>query len=150
MRGRDFNPGHGPFGDRERGSAGPLFKGGAYLERLASVDTVVFDKTGTLTHGRPTVVDVVAFGGSAGAVLEAAAALEQRSEHALADAVVDACRARGITPAAPETFEAVTGRGVRGMCQPGARVVTARRRTARSTSCAVTGAPLTRQDREEC
>ena len=86
-------------------------KGGAYLERLASVNTVVFDKTGTLTQGRPTVVDVVAFDGDAGAVLEAAAALEQRSEHALADAVVGACRARGVTPAAPETFEAVTGRG---------------------------------------
>jgi Cd2+/Zn2+-exporting ATPase len=94
---------------------GVLFKGGAYLERLASVNTVVFDKTGTLTQGCPTVVDVVAFDGSAGAVLEAAAALEQRSEHALADAVVDACRAHGVTPAAPVTFEAVTGRGVRGM-----------------------------------
>ncbi len=94
---------------------GVLFKGGAHLERLGSVAAVVFDKTGTLTVGRPVVTDVIPVEGNANAVLAAAAALEQRSEHALADAVVAVCRVRGIAPRVPDTFEAVTGRGVRGM-----------------------------------
>jgi len=93
---------------------GILFKGGAYLERLAAVETVVFDKTGTLTTGRPIVTDVVPLAGDEASLLAAAAALEQRSEHALADAVVAACRDRGVAPAVPDAFEAVTGRGVRG------------------------------------
>ncbi|HLW46567.1 MAG TPA: heavy metal translocating P-type ATPase [bacterium] len=93
---------------------GVLFKGGAYLEALAAVDTVVFDKTGTLTTGRPIVTDVVPLDGDERKLLGTAASLEQRSEHALADAVVAACRDRGITSAPAESFESVTGRGVRG------------------------------------
>lgn len=93
---------------------GILFKGGASLEQLAAVETVVFDKTGTLTTGRPIVTDVVPIDGDADDVLAMAAGLEQRSEHALADAVVGACRERGIGLAQPESFESVTGRGVRG------------------------------------
>jgi len=93
---------------------GVLFKGGAFLEKLASVNTVVFDKTGTLTVGRPAVTDVIAFAGDETAVLATAAALEQRSEHALADAIVAACRSRGLTLPLPEAAEAVTGRGIRG------------------------------------
>ncbi|HYM71193.1 MAG TPA: heavy metal translocating P-type ATPase [bacterium] len=94
---------------------GVLFKGGAHLERLARVETVVFDKTGTLTVGRPAVTDVIPFfAENAASLLATAAALEQRSEHALGDAIVAACLDRGIAPSLPDTFEAVTGRGVRG------------------------------------
>jgi Cd2+/Zn2+-exporting ATPase len=93
---------------------GILFKGGAFLEALARVDTVVFDKTGTLTVGRPAVTDVVAIRGDEREVLATAAGLEQRSEHALADAVVGACRDRDIAIAPADSFESVTGRGVRG------------------------------------
>ena len=93
---------------------GILFKGGAFLEALAGVDTVAFDKTGTLTTGRPAVTDIVALDGGGDALLATAAGLEQRSEHALADAVVGACRERGIVIAPAESFESVTGRGVRG------------------------------------
>lgn len=93
---------------------GILFKGGAFLEQLATVDTLVFDKTGTLTAGRPAVTDIVALEDGENAVLAAAAALEQRSEHALADAVVRACRERGLPLDAAESFQSVTGRGVRG------------------------------------
>src|SRR5690348_6009374 len=94
---------------------GILFKGGAYLEQLAAVDSVVCDKTGTLAAGRPAVTDIVAFDGGEHAVLAVAAGLEQRSEHALADAVVAACQERGIDVPQAEAFESVTGRGVRGL-----------------------------------
>ena len=94
---------------------GILFKGGAYLEQLAAVDVVVFDKTGTLTVGRPAVTDIVALDGDEHAVLALAACLEQRSEHALADAVLAACRERGLNIPQTEAFESVTGRGVRGL-----------------------------------
>jgi len=94
---------------------GILFKGGVYIERLADAGTVVFDKTGTLTVGRPAVTDVIPLAGSEQDLLVAAGSLEQRSEHALAEAVVAACRARGIDLVEPELFESVTGRGVRGV-----------------------------------
>ncbi|MGH7418286.1 MAG: heavy metal translocating P-type ATPase, partial [Candidatus Rokuibacteriota bacterium] len=93
---------------------GVLFKGGVHLERLADVDTIVFDKTGTLTVGRPVVTDIVAFIGTNIELLSLAGALEQRSEHALAAAVIRACQAHGLDLHEPESFEAVTGRGVRG------------------------------------
>lgn len=93
---------------------GVLFKGGAPVEQLAGVRTIVFDKTGTLTNGRPVVTEVVAIGAPEERVLSLAGALEQRSEHALADPVVQICRERGLDVPLPETFEAVTGRGVRG------------------------------------
>jgi Cd2+/Zn2+-exporting ATPase len=94
---------------------GVLFKGGAPLEALADVATVVFDKTGTLTVGRPVVTDVVSFSGDHDEVLAIAAALEQKSEHALADAVVQAAAARGIALRPVDSFESVTGRGIRGV-----------------------------------
>jgi Cu+-exporting ATPase len=68
-------------------SAGVLIKGGEPLERLAGVDTVVFDKTGTLTEGRPAVVDAQILG-DRDRTLSLIAAVEARSEHPLAKAVV--------------------------------------------------------------
>ncbi|MGH8246503.1 MAG: heavy metal translocating P-type ATPase, partial [Gammaproteobacteria bacterium] len=78
------------------------------------VDTVVFDKTGTLTVGKPAVTDLVPLIGGEIELLSLAGALEQRSEHALAESVIRACQARGIDVKEPESFVAVTGRGVRG------------------------------------
>ncbi len=73
---------------RGRGAAaGVLIKGGEPLERLAGVDTVVFDKTGTLTEGRPAVVDAI-FIGDRDTSLGLIAAVETKSEHPLARAVV--------------------------------------------------------------
>lgn len=93
--------------------AGILFKGGAHLERLAGVDTVVFDKTGTLTTGRPGVVEVGAADGLAEAdVLALAAAVESRSEHPLAEAVVRAARERGLKLPAVHDFANEPGWGV--------------------------------------
>jgi Cu+-exporting ATPase len=70
-------------------AAGVLIKGGEPLERLARVDTIVFDKTGTLTVGKPAVVDMaLAPGHDRVALLRLAAAVESRSEHPLATAIV--------------------------------------------------------------
>jgi len=76
---------------------GILFKGGAYLEAAAAVDVVAIDKTGTLTAGRPELTEVVALGDRRpDEVLALAAALEARSEHLIAQAVVAGARKRGI------------------------------------------------------
>ncbi|MDZ4764859.1 MAG: heavy metal translocating P-type ATPase [Chloroflexota bacterium] len=91
--------------------AGVLFKGGAYLEALASIKAVAFDKTGTLTAGKPSVTDIVPAPGIAAAdVLRVAAAVESRSEHPLAAAVVRAYEKQpeGVV----SDFAALPGRGV--------------------------------------
>jgi len=82
---------------------------------MEKVDTVVVDKTGTLTEGKPKLVTVAPAGGFTEAeLLRLAAALEAGSEHPLAAAVVAGARERGITPAAVEGFDSVSGKGVRG------------------------------------
>ncbi|MEV5572043.1 cation-translocating P-type ATPase [Spirillospora sp. NPDC052269] len=95
------------------GKLGVLVKGGAALEALGAVRTIALDKTGTLTRNRPAVLDVVAVPGASQArVLELAAALEARSEHPLARAIL----AAAPTDAAPtaEGVEAVPGAGLTG------------------------------------
>jgi Cd2+/Zn2+-exporting ATPase len=68
---------------------GVLIKGGAHLERLAAARVVAFDKTGTLTRGQPAVTEVVAAGAATIAnVVRFAAAVEARSEHPIARAIV--------------------------------------------------------------
>jgi len=102
--------------------AGVLIKDAEALERLAKVDTLIVDKTGTLTEGRPRLTDVVTAEGSDEAtVLSLAAALEQGSEHPLAEAIVDGVRARGLNVGKASDFEAVTGEGVTG--QAGGRAI---------------------------
>jgi len=92
---------------------GIVVKGGRYLEALAKVDTVVTDKTGTLTIGRPEVTDVIALGKETEAVLlTLAAAVERRSEHALAAGVLRAAERRGLSVPEPTEFEVYPGEGV--------------------------------------
>ena len=96
-------------------SKGLLIKGGIALEQLARIDTVVLDKTGTVTVGRPRLTDVVPLNGMGeAALLETAAAVESRSEHPLARAIVRAAADRGITPPEPEAFAPLPGRGLVG------------------------------------
>ncbi len=96
---------------------GVLFKGGVYVENAATMKVVAFDKTGTLTIGEPRVTDVVVcrqFEGTHDDLLALAAAVEAKSEHPLAAAVVTAAQERDLPVAATEAFEAITGKGVRG------------------------------------
>ena len=92
---------------------GILMRGGEPLERGYRLTTVVFDKTGTLTRGAPQVTDVHTWGRwSAEAVLAHAAALEEKSEHPLAEAVTHAAKAQNLTLPRVENFQAVPGMGV--------------------------------------
>jgi Cu+-exporting ATPase len=95
---------------------GILFKGGESLERLAHIDTLVMDKTGTLTEGRPELTAIHAASGSTeNEVLSLAAALEQRSEHPLARAILGAAHKRAIIATSAEDVQAVPGKGIRGL-----------------------------------
>jgi P-type Cu+ transporter len=93
---------------------GILIRGGEPLEAAAEIDTVVFDKTGTLTAGKPQVTDVLALNGNDSELLATAAALEQLSEHPLADAIVGHAKTKGISISKAEKFHAVPGGGVEG------------------------------------
>ena len=94
--------------------SGILFKEGGSMERAGRVSVVVLDKTGTITQGRPEVTDIVPTGRCCPEdVLRLAACAERGSEHPLGRAVVKAAEAKGLTPSAPERFEAVSGQGVR-------------------------------------
>ncbi|RME97183.1 MAG: heavy metal translocating P-type ATPase, partial [Alphaproteobacteria bacterium] len=96
--------------------AGVLIKNAEALERFAAVDTLVMDKTGTLTLGAPRLTDVVPFAKfRAERVLALAASLERGSEHPLAEAIVAAAEAQGLKIEAASSFEALTGKGVRGV-----------------------------------
>jgi len=106
--------------------AGVLIKGGAYLETLGALKVIAFDKTGTLTAGRPQVVEVRCIEHQAGVpwsecptcrtVLGMAAAVERRSEHPLARAIVQAAEEQGMLASLPtaDGVQAVAGRGVQG------------------------------------
>ena len=97
-------------------SLGVLIKGGEALQRAAEVDTVVVDKTGTVTEGRPVVTDLVRVDDALTdeTMLGLVAAVERRSEHPLADAIVREAAARGLTLSEVEAFASLTGRGARG------------------------------------
>jgi len=92
---------------------GVLFKGGEALERLARLDVIVLDKTGTITVGRPVLEAVHGFAGhSEDDLLRMAAAAEERSNHPLAHAVIDAAKARGLKWQPAEDAQVLPGRGL--------------------------------------
>jgi Cd2+/Zn2+-exporting ATPase len=118
---------------------GVLIKGGVHLENLGALDALAFDKTGTITRGQPEVTDVVSairhppsatspdrdvgpppstkspangLPLTADDLLSLAAAVESRSSHPLAQAIVRAAKARGLTLPEAGDLEAISGRGV--------------------------------------
>lgn len=98
------------------GRNGILIKGGVHLENLAKVRVVALDKTGTLTMGRPRVTEIVPLNGhSESDILIAAAALEARSQHPLARAILARAAEQSITSVSAEDFQSLTGAGATGM-----------------------------------
>jgi Cu+-exporting ATPase len=104
---------------------GVLIKSGESLELAQKVETIVFDKTGTLTYGKPALTDFILLPAttekqdsgqedpSTEEILSLVAGAESASEHPLAEAVVQAAREKNLTLVAPESFEAIPGRGIR-------------------------------------
>ncbi len=100
---------------------GILFKGGAHLERMATIQVFAFDKTGTITRGKPQVTDIIAGGehspfpgqptGEALDLLRLAASIEARSEHPLARAIVNAAEERRLGLLECTAFQSVPGKG---------------------------------------
>ncbi|MGC7873323.1 HAD-IC family P-type ATPase [Desulfosporosinus sp. SYSU MS00001] len=94
---------------------GILFKGGAYLETIGSLDVVAFDKTGTLTEGVPKVTDITAYGKyTETELLSIAASLETWSEHPIAKAITSLAKERNIELLPTTKLEAIPGLGVHG------------------------------------
>lgn len=95
---------------------GVLVKGGVHLETPARLKAIAMDKTGTLTEGRPRVVEVVPLGARSDAdIIGLAAALEARSEHPIARAILAKAAERGIASQPAEAVQAITGRGMTGL-----------------------------------
>jgi Cd2+/Zn2+-exporting ATPase len=94
---------------------GVLIKGGAYVEAPGRITALAMDKTGTITEGEPEVASVHPLGGTSERdLLEAAAALEARSSHPLARAILARAQIAGIGGDAAEETRTVPGRGVEG------------------------------------
>src|SRR5205085_7436711 len=94
---------------------GVLIKGGARLERVSQLRAIAFDKTGTLTLGALRVVDVVPLNGcSERTVIAFAAAVEQRSEHPIARAILDHAAEHGIEISPADRVVSLSGRGAEG------------------------------------
>jgi Cu+-exporting ATPase len=93
--------------------AGVLVKNAEALQALEKVDTLVIDKTGTLTEGKPKLVAIEIVGGiEENELLSLVAAVEVKSEHPLAQAIVTAARERGLSIRAADDFVSTTGAGV--------------------------------------
>ena len=93
---------------------GNLIKKGATIESMARIDTVIFDKTGTLTHGEPKLASVIALNNNKDKdLLLLAAVAEKFSEHPLGKAVVKAAEEKGLLIPDPESFESISGTGIR-------------------------------------
>jgi Cu+-exporting ATPase len=95
--------------------AGVLIKNAEALEHFEKVDTLVLDKTGTLTEGKPAVISITTSGIDEATLLQLAASLENRSEHPLAQAIVNAAAQRGVALIEPSEFDSPTGKGVVGV-----------------------------------
>jgi len=95
---------------------GVLIKGGAYIEVPGRITALAMDKTGTITEGAPEIAAAVSLSDTpVHELLRAAAALEARSSHPLARAILAKAGADGIEPAPAEDTRSVPGRGIEGL-----------------------------------
>ena len=122
---------------------GVLFRKGEALQLLKDAQVVAVDKTGTLTEGRPLLTDLeIVAGFERSHVLAAVAAVESRSEHPIARAIVDAATGEGLALPERTDFESVTGMGVRATVA-GARVEVGADRFMRALAVDIEGSHAT-------
>jgi Cu+-exporting ATPase len=94
---------------------GVLFKNAEAIEMMRKVDTLIVDKTGTLTEGRPKLMAIETVSGiGKEELLRLTASLERGSEHPLAEAIVTGAEGQGLKLSPAESFESITGKGVKG------------------------------------
>lgn len=94
---------------------GVLIKGGLHLEVISRVRAIALDKTGTLTEGHPSLRVAIPLNGHTEAeLLERVAALEARSEHPLARAILEYARSKSVTVKAAEEYQEIPGKGASG------------------------------------
>ena len=97
---------------------GIIIKGGAYLEQLGQVDTVVMDKTGTLTTGEPKVTNTRGFDThNEREILTLAAIAEGHSEHPMAKSILEAAEKRGIVAPEHQECQVIRGKGIIATCE---------------------------------
>lgn len=94
---------------------GMLIGGGDIIEKGDGVDTIIFDKTGTLTYGKPFVkeISLLCENVSEDSFLYEVASIESFSEHPLSKAILSYAKENGVTPGFPESFEVVSGKGIK-------------------------------------
>jgi P-type Cu+ transporter len=94
---------------------GLLIGGGEIIEKGDGVNTIIFDKTGTLTFGKPFVKHVTLFDGNIREeqFLQEVSSIESFSEHPLSRAILEYAKEKGVKPGFPESFEVVSGKGIK-------------------------------------
>ena len=105
-------------------SKGILIKDATSLEIANKISTIILDKTGTLTQGKPAIADILSVKEFSefqtnDEILKIAASLEQRSEHPLAQAIMDEAKNKKIDFYKLENFKAISGKGLQGFLQIG-------------------------------
>lgn len=91
---------------------GILIKSGEALEVTHNIQSVVLDKTGTITQGKPVVTDIKTDGTDADKLLQIAASMEAKSEHPLAEAIMEQAKKKRISLLPTEAFQAIPGKGI--------------------------------------
>ncbi len=93
---------------------GILIKNAEALETIHKLNAIVFDKTGTITQGKPAVTDFLSFAKSEMEILALAASIEKKSEHPLAEAIVEFAKSKKVAAKEVKNFKATPGSGVEG------------------------------------
>jgi len=93
---------------------GLLVKNAAALEKFGRIRTIIFDKTGTITQGEPAVTEIITLTATRSEILTLALALENNSEHPLAQAIINLAKTEGLVPQPIKNFQALPGQGVTG------------------------------------
>jgi len=103
-------------GSGRMAQAGVLVKDARAIEEMNKVNTLIIDKTGTITEGKPALKAFKSFGKlTDDEILRLAASVDAHSEHPVAEAIVAGAKEKGINLSKVDNFEAVTGKGVKGI-----------------------------------